>query len=145
MNMHPENPSGDDKPDALRELYHEAVAEDRGPSAQSSAAILSAHASARQAWGRATELMDKPAANDRFWLRHALGGLAAVGLVGWLMLQQPGGAGRTPDPVPARSRGRACCLAQPADDPAAQAAAPAPAMASAPAAADASAALRPAG
>jgi hypothetical protein len=31
--------------------------------------------------------MDKPAANDRFWLRHALGGLAAVGLVGWLMLQ----------------------------------------------------------
>jgi hypothetical protein len=34
-----------------------------------------------------TERMDKPAANDRFWLRHALGGLAAVGLVGWLMLQ----------------------------------------------------------
>lgn len=66
----------------LRELYHEAVAEDRGPSAQSSAAILEC---ARQR--AAGALADQPAANDRYWLRHALGGLAAVGLVGWLMLQ----------------------------------------------------------
>ena len=88
MNMHPENPSGDDKPDALRELYHEAVAEDRGPSAQSSAAILKRARQRAAAVGQEpTESMDKPAANDRFWLRHALGGLAAVGLVGWLMLQ----------------------------------------------------------
>lgn len=88
MNMHPENPSGDDKPDALRELYHEAVAEDRGPSAQSSAAILKRARQRAAAVGQEpTEPMDKPAANDRLWLRHALGGLAAVGLVGWLMLQ----------------------------------------------------------
>lgn len=88
MNMHPENPSGDDKPDALRELYHEAVAEDRGPSVQSNAAILKRARQRAEGVGQEpTEPMDKPAANDRFWLRHALGGLAAVGLVGWLMLQ----------------------------------------------------------
>lgn len=87
------------KPDALRELYLEAVSEDRGPSESSSAAIL-AHAEKRaQEYARAPQqprqpeaapsvsLPTKPAANDRFWLRHALGGLAAVGLVGWLMLQ----------------------------------------------------------
>lgn len=85
------------KPDALRDIYQDAVANDRGPSAQSTEAIL---AYARQ---RASATKDPhvsmttaqtlgkpkpaPAANDRFWLRHALGGLAAVGLVGWLMLQ----------------------------------------------------------
>ena len=87
------------KPDALRELYLEAVSEDRGPSESSSAAVL-AHAEKRaQEYARAPQqprqpeaapsvsLPTKPAANDRFWLRHALGGLAAVGLVGWLMLQ----------------------------------------------------------
>ncbi|MGE8443909.1 MAG: hypothetical protein ACN6OS_20170, partial [Comamonas testosteroni] len=88
MNMHPETPSGDDKPDALRELYHEAVAQDRGPSAQSSAAVLDrARQRAAGVGQQPSEPMDKPAANDRFWQRHALGGLAAVGLVGWLMLQ----------------------------------------------------------
>ncbi len=139
MNMHPETPPGDDKPDALRELYHEAVAEDRGPSAQSSAAILErARQRAAGVGQQPPELADKPAANERFWLRHALGGLAAVGLVGWLMLQHAawwGGPDAGPGPgssseVPAEP-------AQPADiDPAA----PAPAIASAGAAADASAA-----
>ncbi|UUC91929.1 hypothetical protein [Comamonas sp. C11] len=88
MNMHPETPSGDHKPDALRELYHEAVSEDRGPSVQSSAAVLErARQRAAGVGQQPSEPMGKPAANDRFWLRHALGGMAAVGLVGWLMLQ----------------------------------------------------------
>ena len=93
------NIRSDGKPDALREVYLNAVAEDQGPGALSSEAIL-AHARQRVAQpqplnqtitgvGTSTpsQLNPKPAANDRFWLRHALGGLAAVGLVGWLMLQ----------------------------------------------------------
>lgn len=85
------------KPDALRDIYQDAVANDRGPSAQSTEAIL-AHARQRASATKdphvsrtAAQTQGKPkpapAANDRFWLRHALGGLAAVGLVGWLMLQ----------------------------------------------------------
>ena len=137
MNMHPENPSGDDKPDALREIYHDAVAQDRGPSAQSSAAILDrARQRAAGVAQEPSEPMDKPAANDRFWLRHALGGLAAVGLVGWLMLQH-GAWWSGPDAGSGSSSEVVAEPAQPADiDPAAQASA----IASAPAAADASAA-----
>ena len=117
MNMHPETPPGNGKPDVLRELYHEAVAEDRGPSAQSSAAILEC---ARQRAAGAPA--DQPAANDRYWLRHALGGLAAVGLVGWLMLQHAAwwsgpdqGRGGEPD-------SRAEAVARPEGDAASQAA-----------------------
>ena len=145
MNMHPETPSGDDTPDALRELYHEAVAEDRGPSAQSSAAILErARQRAAGVEQQPRERTDKPAANDRFWLRHAVGGLAAVGLVGWLMLQH-GAWWSGPDAGSGSSSEVVAEPAQPADiDPAAQASAqasaPAPAIASAPVAADASAA-----
>ena len=83
------------KPDALRDLYHEAVADDRGPSAASRAAILAqARQQAQELARKAREPVPqsakpaaKPAANDRLWLRHALGGLAAVGVVGWLMMQ----------------------------------------------------------
>lgn len=145
MNMHPETPSGDDKPDALRELYHEAVAEDRGPSAQSSAAVLDrARQRAAGVGQQPSEPMDKPAANDRFWQRHALGGLAAVGLVGWLMLQH-GAWWSGPDAGSGSSSEVVAEPAQPADigpaaQASAQASAPAPAIASAPAAADASAA-----
>lgn len=81
------------RPDALRGIYRDAVAQDRGPSVESSAAIL-AHArqQAKVLGQKAREserprVSTQPAANDRHWLRHALGGLAAVGLVGWLMLQ----------------------------------------------------------
>jgi len=141
MKMHPDAPSGDDKPDALREIYHDAVAQDRGPSAQSSAAILDrARQRAAGVGQEPSEPMDKPAANDRFWLRHALGGLAAVGLVGWLMLQH-GAWWSGPDAGSGSSSDVVAEPAQPADiDPAAQAAVQASAMASAPAAADASAA-----
>lgn len=141
MNMHPDAPSGDDKPDALREIYHDAVAQDRGPSAQSSAAILDrARQRAAGVAQEPSEPMDKPAANDRFWLRHALGGLAAVGLVGWLMLQH-GAWWSGPDAGSGSSSEVVAEPAQPADiDPAAQASAMASAMDSAPAAADASAA-----
>ena len=141
MNMHPDAPSGDDKPDALREIYHDAVAQDRGPSAQSSAAILDrARQRAAGVGQEPSEPMDKPAANDRFWLRHALGGLAAVGLVGWLMLQH-GAWWSGPDAGSGSSSEVVAEPAQPADiDPAAQASAMASAMDSAPAAADASAA-----
>ena len=137
MNMHPDAPSGDDKPDALREIYHDAVAQDRGPGAQSSAAILNrARQRAAGVGPEPSVPMDKPAANDRFWLRHALGGLAAVGLVGWLMLQH-GAWWSGPDAGSGSSSEVVAEPAQPAEiDPAAQASA----MASAPAAADASAA-----
>ncbi len=141
MNMHRDAPSGDDKPDALREIYHDAVAQDRGPSAQSSAAILDrARQRAAGVGPEPSVPMDKPAANDRFWLRHALGGLAAVGLVGWLMLQH-GAWWSGPDAGSGSSSDVVAEPAQPADiDPAAQAAVQASAMASTPAAADASAA-----
>ena len=95
MTMRTDNSQGGDKPDALREAYLNAVADDRGPSAQSSAAILAharqhAESITNPAPEKAAQFVKpstRPAANDRFWLRHALGGLAAVGLVGWLMLQ----------------------------------------------------------
>ena len=95
MTIRTDNSQGGDKPDALREAYLNAVADDRGPSAQSSAAILAharqrAESMANPAPEKAAQFVKpstRPAANDRFWLRHALGGLAAVGLVGWLMLQ----------------------------------------------------------
>ena len=87
MSITPE-PEPGSKPDVLRELYQQAVADDRGPSAQSSDAILArAKQRAAAASQDRTKPLIQPAANDRFWLRHALGGLAAVGLVGWLMLQ----------------------------------------------------------
>ena len=108
MSITPESEQGS-KHDVLRELYQQAVADDRGPSAQSSAAIL---ARAKQRTAAASQESAKPqsqpAANDRFWLRHALGGLAAVGLVGWLMLQHAAwwdgfdkGIGVEPDARPA--------------------------------------------
>ena len=96
------------RPDALRGIYRDAVAQDRGPSAGSSAAIL-AHArqQAKVLGQKAREsersrVSTQPAANDRHWLRHALGGLAAVGLVGWLMLQHMawwGGAEQGAEPA----------------------------------------------
>ncbi|MEG2976588.1 MAG: hypothetical protein RR882_10965 [Comamonas sp.] len=87
MSITPKSEQGS-KPDVLRELYQQAVADDRGPSAQSSAAILArAKQRAADASQESAKPQSQPAANDRFWLRHALGGLAAVGLVGWLMLQ----------------------------------------------------------
>lgn len=100
------------KPDVLRELYLQAAADDRGPSAQSSAAILER---ARQRVAFASKENAKSpsqaAANDRFWLRHALGGLAAVGLVGLLMLQHAAwwdgtdkGIGEQPQPSAAQAQ-----------------------------------------
>ncbi|PIG09444.1 hypothetical protein [Comamonas sp. 26] len=108
MSITPESEQGS-KPDVLRELYQQAVADDRGPSAQSSAAILArAKQRAAAASQESAKPQSQPAANDRFWLRHALGGLAAVGLVGWLMLQHAAwwdgsdkGIGVEPDARPA--------------------------------------------
>ena len=108
MSTTPE-PKPGSMPDVLRELYQQAVADDRGPSAQNSDAIL---ARAKQRAAAASQDRAKPqrqpAANDRFWLRHALGGLAAIGLVGWLMLQHAAwwdgsdkGIGVEPDASPA--------------------------------------------
>ena len=150
------------KPDALRDIYLDAVANDRGPSAQSTEAVL-AHARQQAAVAASqpaalsaaqVQAQDKlklkptPAANDRYWLRHALGGLAAVGLVGWLMLQhaawwdgsdkgigaEPAGqvVAETPEAVPAdpadassaASTAVADAVAAPADEPMAAAAPP---------------------
>ena len=146
------------KPDALRDIYLDAVANDRGPSAQSTEAVL-AHARQQAAVAASqpaalpaaqVQAQDKlkpaPAANDRYWLRHALGGLAAVGLVGWLMLQhaawwdgsdkgigaEPAGqvVAETPEAVPADASSAASTAvaeavaadAAPADEPMAAAA-----------------------
>lgn len=109
MSTTPKTEQGSGKPDMLRALYQQAVADDPGPSAQGSAAIL---ARARQRVAAASQEsarpQSQPAANERFWLRHALGGLAAVGLVGWLMLQHAAwwdgsdkGIGVEPDAQPA--------------------------------------------
>jgi hypothetical protein len=117
--MSPATPGGR-QPDALRDIYLDAVAEDRGPDAESRERIL-AHARLR-----AGEMRGAPdsapggwaseetqagsgfprgaAANDRHWRRHALGGIAALGLVGWLMLQHPAwwaGGSRDASPAPA--------------------------------------------
>ena len=92
-----QTPQTANKPDALRDIYRDAVASDRGPSAQSTeailararqqAAVLRQQALQAQQVLQKPEISSQPAANDRHWLRHALGSLAAVGLVGWLMLQ----------------------------------------------------------
>lgn len=145
--MSPATP-GERKTDALRDIYLDAVAEDRGPDAASSERIL-AHARRRAAQahglGSAAEAGDEPAgrkapdtrdfvgkpeANERHWRRHALGGLAALGLVGWLMLQHPAGregGNRDAAPTPAAETaprgtdapaGRAAQLPGPAAPPA---------------------------
>lgn len=93
------------QPDGLRSVYLDAVAEDRGPDVASSERILayarqqakarqgSAHAAAAQHGPAdlekpaASQASPQPAANDRQWRRHALGGMVTLGLVGWLMLQ----------------------------------------------------------
>ena len=87
----------DDKPDSLRDLYRQAVEDDAGPSAEVNQRVI-AYARERAAQPKLApsgapaitakaDQAHKPAANDRHWLRHAFGGLAALGLVGWLMLQ----------------------------------------------------------
>lgn len=107
MSITPKIEPRSDKPDALSELYRQAVADDRGPSAQSSAAIL-ARARQRVLSKEGLNPQNQAAANDRFWLRRAVGGLAAIGLVGWLMLQHAAwwdgadrGIGTGPDARPA--------------------------------------------
>lgn len=88
---------GADGRDALRALYEEGVEGeevDGGPSQEARDRIL---AYAREkAVQRASGAAAAPpaarqgaeAANDRHWLRHALGSLAVIGLVGWLVMQQ---------------------------------------------------------
>ncbi|MDR3005899.1 MAG: hypothetical protein LBV14_16910 [Acidovorax sp.] len=109
------------QPDGLRSVYLDAVAEDRGPDVASSERILayarqqakarhgSAHAAAAQHGPAdlekpaASQASPQPAANDRQWRRHALGGMVTLGLVGWLMLQTTwwGDASHGAHPAPA--------------------------------------------
>ena len=105
----PEHPTGG-KPDELVALYREGVADDAGPSAQSRERVLAyaREQADKRAAGSQRHIQDggtrtpasgapkstpREAANDRRWLRHALGTFAMVGLVGWLTMQhldQPG-------------------------------------------------------
>lgn len=88
-------------PDDLVQRYHAASAEDgspRGPSPEANARVLAyarEQAALRAANSVPPALTPAPdagtnfggePANDRRWLRHALGSLAAIGLVGWLTL-----------------------------------------------------------
>ncbi|QNP48146.1 hypothetical protein [Diaphorobacter aerolatus] len=88
----PENPPNAPADDALVDLYREATQQDRGPDAAARERVL-AHAREQTARRKpATTLVTEPpqrreAANDRRWLRHALGSLAIIGVVGWLTLQ----------------------------------------------------------
>ncbi len=86
------HPPDQDKPDRLVELYRDATANDAGPDNAARDRVL---AYAReQAAKRAASAVPLPAshksgkaANDSHWLRHALGSIAAIGLVGWLTMQ----------------------------------------------------------
>ena len=86
------HPSDQDRPDRLVELYRDATANDAGPDNAARDRVL---AYAReQAAKRAASAVPLPAshktgkaANDSHWLRHALGSIAAIGLVGWLTMQ----------------------------------------------------------
>ncbi|MEG0975621.1 MAG: hypothetical protein RSF42_13055 [Comamonas sp.] len=125
------NPPGNREQDVLVKLYHRANAEDAsasGPSTASSERVL-AYAQTKAAQRAAatpqdaaepTALQAAPSlqstfngepANDRRWLRNALGSLAALGLVGLLTLQHlnepgapqldsPASAPRAPTPAP---------------------------------------------
>ena len=72
--------------DPLRALYEEGVADDAGPSAQAREAVL---AYARKHTPGA-QAMPRAAANDGRWLRHAMAGLAVLGVVSALMFQHWG-------------------------------------------------------
>ena len=105
-------------PDDLVQLYHAASTENgspRGPSAEASARVLTyarQQAALRAASSVPPALTPAPdatttfgaePANDRRWLRHAFGSLAAIGLVGWLTLHhldEPG-APQLDSPTPA--------------------------------------------
>lgn len=99
MSPKTENSSTGPRHDALRDIYLDAVQGDVGPSAQSSERILAhARAGAGRAGSRgeqgastASQTSVKAAANDRFWLRQAVASVAAIGLVGWLVLQHMAG------------------------------------------------------
>ncbi len=107
-------------PDDLVQRYHAASTEDgspHGPSPEASARVL-AYAREQAAMRAASDTQpiltpapdtgasfDGEPANDRRWLRHALGSLAAIGLVGWLTLHhldEPG-APQLDSPAPASS------------------------------------------
>lgn len=85
-------PPDQDRPDRLVDLYRDATANDAGPDNAARDRVL---AYAReQAAKRAAAAVPLPAshktgkaANDSHWLRHALGSIAAIGLVGWLTMQ----------------------------------------------------------
>jgi len=85
---------GADGRDALRALYEEGVEVDGGPSQEARDRILAyaREKAAQRASGAAAAppaaRQGAEAANDRHWLRHALGSLAVIGLVGWLVMQQ---------------------------------------------------------
>ena len=83
--------------DPLVELYRDAVKDDAGPSAASRENVL-AHARAKaekrarshpelEPAKAAKQPERREAANDRRWLRQALGSLAIIGVVGWLTMQ----------------------------------------------------------
>ncbi len=95
-------PQGDrPEPDALIALYRDATANDGGPGESARDKVL-AHAR-EQALKRSQPPVRREAANDRRWLRHALGGLAVMGVVGWLTMQhlQEPNAPQLDKPAPA--------------------------------------------
>lgn len=80
--MTPERPTTPPPADPLVQLYREATAADGGPPESVRKRVLEhAEAQARQRHAR------PEAANDARWLRHALAGIAAIGVVGILVLQ----------------------------------------------------------
>lgn len=74
----------DDRRDALVDLYRDATAHDAGPSQPMRERVL---AYARQRAPAQPAVTQREAANDYRWLRHALGSVAVIGLVGWLSFQ----------------------------------------------------------
>ncbi|QIL69667.1 hypothetical protein G7048_04360 [Diaphorobacter sp. HDW4B] len=83
--------------DSLVELYRDAVKDDAGPSAASREKVLAYAREQAEKRARSNPKLEpakvakqpdrREAANDRRWLRQALGSLAIIGVVGWLTMQ----------------------------------------------------------
>lgn len=81
---HPSASGAEDRRDALVDLYRDATAHDAGPAQSTRERVLAYARERAPAQPAATQ---REAANDHRWLRHALGSVAVIGLVGWLSFQ----------------------------------------------------------
>ena len=87
MSRPPINTNSPDEKDALLQRYREANELDAARPGEALRGNVLAYASSQAAARSAPTATQRPAANDSRWKLRALGSLAAVGLVGLLMMQ----------------------------------------------------------